>query len=292
MKRPKDVQRLFVYFVHAREEARLNKELGFWPHSEDPILQEFKFCNINREHDRVTRWIDENIRQVDCSHIQMVQSLAVARVFNEPHILEHIIPLRGIERLHFRVLKLQEEKVVRKVFRGAYMMPVHGAAGKGKSAIEYWCNNIAKLKKCEQQSTLHDVARLIKTMPAFGAFLTNQVVADLRYTRFYPKDTTTDWETYAEAGPGTTRGVRRFFQLEPFGDTPSKALKVTNLTMQKIRALLEPDCDPEINEYFLDLNNLCNAFCEFDKFCRATEISPDDFKHRVALRRYTPTTQP
>ncbi len=290
MKRPKDPQQLFVYFVHAREEARLNKELGFWPHSEDPILQEFKFCNINREHDRVTRWVDEHIRQRDCSHIEMIQNLAVARVFNEPHILEHIIPLRGIDRLHFRILKLQDEKVVRKVFRGAYMMPVHGANGKGKSAVEYWCNNISKLKKCEEQQSLTAVARLIKTMPAFGAFLTNQICADLRYTRFYPKDTTPDWETYAEAGPGTTRGVQRFFQMCEYGDGSQKARKITNLTMQKIRALLESDLEPEINEYFRDLNNLCNSFCEFDKFCRALESSPDDFKHRVALRRYAPTT--
>ena len=170
------------------------------------------------------------------------------------------------------------------------MMPVHGASGKGKSAVEYWCNNIMKLKKCNVQSSLSDAAKMIKTMPSFGSFLTNQICADLRYTQFYPRDTTPDWETYAEAGPGTTRGVQRFFQMGDYGDGLTKARRVTNLTMQKIRALLEPDLEPEITEYFKDLNNLCNAFCEFDKFCRALEIPVDDFKHRVALRRYTPTT--
>ena len=51
----------FYEFMKARENIRLVKEAGApWPWTGDPILQEYKFTNVKREHDRTTKWMREN----------------------------------------------------------------------------------------------------------------------------------------------------------------------------------------------------------------------------------------
>jgi hypothetical protein len=51
----------FIYWIKERETVRNLKEMGLpKPWSIDPVFQVTYFCNVNREHDKVTRWIREN----------------------------------------------------------------------------------------------------------------------------------------------------------------------------------------------------------------------------------------
>ena len=53
-----EVQETFVYFIHERESIRLRKESGLHqPWTVDPILNDYYFCNINREDDKTTKYI-------------------------------------------------------------------------------------------------------------------------------------------------------------------------------------------------------------------------------------------
>ena len=50
----------FVYWVQERDCVRVLKEGGLPPPwSIDPVFQNTYFCNVDREHDKVTRWIRE-----------------------------------------------------------------------------------------------------------------------------------------------------------------------------------------------------------------------------------------
>jgi hypothetical protein len=292
-KRPDDIQELFVYFVQEREKARLAKEAGEFPTSTDPIIATYRFCNVNREHDAVTRWIAENVRSLELSHEYMVLNLCAARIFNEPPVLRHVLPFKDSDRLLFKVAALKKQGKQARIFRGAYMMPVHGNNGGGCSAITYWCDNLKALKAkgLSGFNNLGSLAEKIASVKGFGGFLANQVCADLRYTKFYPRRSTEDWETYVSCGPGSVRGIQRYYEIGSFGPNRAPIGRGTKNfyadSVLKIRDEISGDLDPVIQEYFLDPNNVSNCFCEFDKFCRALDIPEGDTRHRIALRKYT-----
>ena len=61
------------------------------PWTSDPILQRFRFCNVFRELDTVTIWINENIRKPFADHEDLWFMLAIARTINLPATLKELI---------------------------------------------------------------------------------------------------------------------------------------------------------------------------------------------------------
>jgi hypothetical protein len=291
MKRPSDIRDLFVYFVEERERIRVMRDcLGdLPPYTEDPTLQKYSFCNVNREHDRVTRWVADNVRNLEITHEQMVLNIAVARIFNEPRTLKHLLPFSKPKSLVMKVARLKRDNPDVSLFRGAYMMPSHGTSGKGVCSFEYWCNNVVSLEQlslqeCDSLRSLSDVIRQAK---GFGDFLANQICTDMRYTRFYPTSRTPDWTTFVLAGPGTQRGMARYYKTKPFGPNVFRQSRGCNQErLVALREELSSVVSPNILSHFQDINNLSNCFCEFDKFCRAIDIAPSDTRHRVGLREF------
>lgn len=296
----KDVKARFVAFVIERENCRHAKELGVVPHTDDPILLENRFCNVNREHDAVTVWVKKNVRdRADLDHRLMVMHLLVARIFNNPAALGHVIPFTDTDRVAIRLNALRNSG--QSVFRGAYMMVVHGDAGRGKNAINFYCNLVSTVDMMgigEPTGRLVDVANLINGVTGLGRFMANQIVTDLRYTRFYPQDSTEDWGTFIWGGPGTIRGLRRYFSLDiatgrPVQPTHKQAVRplshgtVPELIMA-IREEIAPALPVAINKHFEDPNNLSNCFCEFDKYERVLGIVPAPNERKPTLRKYKP----
>ena len=58
----------YCYWQTERESIRIKKESAVLspPWTDDPILQEFKFCQVFREDDRTTRWFRTHIRENLC----------------------------------------------------------------------------------------------------------------------------------------------------------------------------------------------------------------------------------
>jgi hypothetical protein len=264
----------FFDFLKARENARMHKEAGVVPHSEDPILQHFSFCNINREHDNVTKYIKANVRDnpviLRTGVNNMVLNLAVARVFNSPGTLDEIGHVKP-QDLMTRVLKTVQDRQKRKltIFRGAYMMPSHGSPDQLKQPpAEYYLNACATIAKLDFRNvfTLKEAADLLLSVHGFGPFIVNQVVTDLRYTDFY--GCAPDWETFVLGGPGTSRGLCRYYG-EPL--TIGKSQKWMRPRLEEVRNLTAEHAGKVIARYFLDPNNISNSFCEFDKYERVRD---------------------
>jgi len=80
------------YWMTEREKIRQNRMAGIRPpFTQDVILQTFKFCNVFREHDRVTTWIRENIREPYDKHPNLFVMLGMARIYNLPETLQALI---------------------------------------------------------------------------------------------------------------------------------------------------------------------------------------------------------
>jgi hypothetical protein len=280
-----NIQDLFWHFVQKREDARVAKEAGQHPHTDDPVIQQFVFCNINREHDRVTRWIAQHVRG-DFPRIrprrgiktlqQLVFHVCVARVFNEPLTLQEILGLEDTKEIAQKVLKLQAAG--KRIFRGAYMMPSHGSPDQLKMPpAVYYMDAVDTIWGLDFSAvrTLADLAEQLAKVPGFGPFLVNQVVTDMRYTKYLYN--APDWQTFVLGGPGTSRGLCRFFG-EPVSISRSQKWMHPRLMHVRDLSLSMLPIEP-FQEYFLDPNNLSNSFCEFDKYARVVLGEGRNRKH-------------
>ena len=81
----------FFKFMKERHTIYLNREAGKpWPWTKDKLLQEYKFCNVFRELDTVTKWINKNWRIPYKDHPNLCFAMAIARQFNWPDTLAEI----------------------------------------------------------------------------------------------------------------------------------------------------------------------------------------------------------
>jgi hypothetical protein len=78
------VARVVAWTVE-RETIRKRKESGQpWPWTDDPILRAGAFCNVHREHDRVSRQIAAGLVQPFHNVADLWFGVALARCLNEP----------------------------------------------------------------------------------------------------------------------------------------------------------------------------------------------------------------
>lgn len=256
----------FRYFIKARESARYHKELigGPGPHSDDPIIAVNRFCNVNREDDAVTRWVKVNVRDrwSECPRRDLLVQVLVARLWNHPPTLEHLIPYTSYD-VALAVLNDMRARG-EKTMRGAYMMPVHGNHGKGKTVDEYYLQAVREASKMHWYALdeLAEVAAQLTTILGIGDFLANQVCTDLRYTKGWCR--APDWFTFVLCGPGSRRGLDRFFGREVTGNLQQR---VYIEQLLDIREGLQVEQHP-LAPVFDDPNNLSNCFCEYDKWER------------------------
>src|ERR1700680_2117701 len=84
-----------LYWVSEREAIRKRKESGqFPPWTSDPILSTYRFCNIRRKDDRVSRWLRKyalTVDNLDASGLDsFIMFTALCRWINWPPTIEVI----------------------------------------------------------------------------------------------------------------------------------------------------------------------------------------------------------
>jgi hypothetical protein len=262
----------FSRFISERERVRLRREAGEpAPWTKDPILQRFRFCNVNREHDRVTIGIRRIYRDVDPHWLWF--NLVIARLFNNVAFLEHVGPLTS-KKWRWPLLDAANDFKAQgnTVFNAAYIVSTNG---RKMDKVQYVVNEVltplsmyadrpagvAPLshRRCAEW------AEWMLRFQGLGDFMANQVITDYKYTVLLPRRTTPDWTTFVMAGPGTQRGLNRLMGRPVHG---SIRRDVGVQELKAVRDLLVAQRH-ELVPHFADLNNLSNCFCEFDKYMRA-----------------------
>lgn len=261
------VYTVFRHWIDERERVRLRKEAGdAQPWTTDPIIAEWRFCNVNRCDDRETKWIFKHIVEAHSASPVLWFNLCIARFVNWSPTLACI----GYFDEWDRDLFVQEvealQKVKEKVYTGAYMVPA-GPAGTLKHV--YLADAVfAKLwslrEQAPQNGACADWDRFLRQAPLMGDFLRNQVITDLRYTHHLRREMTPDWETFVLPGPGTQRGLNR---LHGALLTKSWTATEASTALQALRARVVAEA-PQYVETLRDINNLSNCMCELDKYLR------------------------
>ena len=267
-----------------------------WPKGQltrDPILQQYRFCNVFRELDRVTEWIRYNIRRRYADHPNLWLMLAIARTINWPPTLQALMddqsssidegwPVDDILFNPDRMADVMQHiaDVGDKVYTGAYMIRAESnphvpwyfwskhqyiakiVIGRLWEDRETWATHLRGGNHAEGV-TLQSVWERFQ-QPRYigwGPFMAYQVVVDMRHTRYLQN--APDINTWAALGPGSRRGLNRL------AGRPVTAPLSQEQGLAEMRRIWEeqgghrPPWVPAI-----ELSDIQNALCETDKYLR------------------------
>jgi hypothetical protein len=262
-----------VYWVKERERIRVQKESNApYPWTQDAILQEYRFCNVRREDDLVTRWIKQYIRIPYAEAGYLWLMLCIARQINWPHTLAELIDSNAWpvnDKFDPRLMtEVLDDRQIRdlKNYTGAYM--ISAPAKKGANKNQYICEQVigdlwrrreifSRMWK-RRIPYMRFVHEWIMESHGWGQFMAYQAVVDMRFTRLLRG--ALDVDKWAAAGPGTIRGLNRVY-----GRGLDAALSQADalVMMRELYPLVLARTGVH-----MDFSDVPNILCETDKYQR------------------------
>ena len=267
-------QEMFMYWVRERESIRLLKEAGSQkPWTDNKVMQSVYFCNVDREDDKVTKWIRENWYYDYCPE-HYVFAMIVARIFNLPETLEEIGQPDGFHWIDtaYEILKYRKD-LGKKIWNGAYIVSTNG---KKIDKLTYCIQMFKKMlsegiPRPKTTTTLEDFHKELMGIEGLASFLAAQVIADLKNSEGCPLSHAQDWDTFSSHGPGSLRGLSWFFEekvtAKNYDTYIKEAFELILLNSDLVDGFLKE------NGVVLCMQNLQNCFCEYDKFMRVTNAT-------------------
>lgn len=221
------------YRIHRRKDV---KELPP-PWTKNPILQEYKFTNVRREHDRQTRYLIDNITNnlsltledkiVNSFLFRSWNNWATLKDFGFPYPAQTLYNPKLKEKIRSRFHTLQDQQQDRLWYNNAYnqggtkqawkrphpndpawisdtekdipLRPFHVGVWLGEQHI------VEKLLKAHDQQ---EAFNIIKSVRGFADFLAYQVFVDLTYIPEFPFSE----NEFTIAGPGCKKGLDYIFK--------------------------------------------------------------------------------
>lgn len=255
----------FWYFVNERYKIWLNRTNGLpKPWSEDPIFQEWKFCNVFRKYDKQTQNLLSYLnRHENDDPGTILFNIYLFRAFN----LGSTYDLFGWttdwhKPIALAMLDNHIEKG-NKLTSGAYMIRGREGIPKQGSIVttldEIWEDRNTVGNRIIRGGHSLEKAHKILSEQAFwgwGPFTTYQVVLDLSYTPILCDPS--DINNWCEFGPGAMRGLSLIFEnLKEIGTLNSAKL----LLREQYKYLA--NYVPQLN-----LQDVEFCLCELQKYWR------------------------
>ncbi len=293
-------------FMKARHDIYLDRKAGKpGPWTADPVLRDGRFCNIFRELDTVTIWVDKHIRQPFADHPHLWFMLAAARYINWPDTLEALIQhypnawpsSPDFEPRHMTAALEHLASYGNKVYTGAYMIRAESDPSKEWYS---WTKHryIAEIVLGRLWEDREEWQRMLETTPGvlrafnrletvwekfqqpryigWGPFMAYEVVTDLRHTRYLRN--APDIYTWANAGPGAIRGLNRLYGRDLAAKPRPEQTNAEMIElMQELNALDAQGFNetfgppqlgsPHVGPRF-EARDIEHTLCEFDKYER------------------------
>lgn len=287
-----DIFDLYWIFAARRQEIFEKRINGLQPPwTADPILQQFKFCNVFRAADRVSQFL---IRRVAYSATSdpapdRIFRIVAFRTFSKPATWISLISKLGHEPLLTDLDSGAFEKCLDEIktsqgglYTGAFILCATKAFGyddKHKNYVALFKEMFLKRDAGAQiqgARSLEEIVRFLESFPLIGPFMAYQIAIDLNYSDLVNFDE----NDFTQAGPGAMRGIRKVFT--DLGDlSPAQAIlwmverqthefERLNLRFRGLwgRPLHAIDCQ--------------GLFCEIDKYCR--EAAPHLLSNRSRIK--------
>lgn len=260
------VEDLVSFIIERHRIYELRQEGRPRPWTNDPILRDYRFCNMYRELDTVTRWIADEWRNRHAGDPDLWFAMAVARWVNWPDTLNEIgYPVPWDPDLFVEMIYQRRDRGL-KVWTGAYMI---GTQGNAKDKPLFIAENVLQPLWDRREelrpkpgTTLEGFARPIINIKNQGTFMVGQIVADAKYADPNLLQAE-DWWTWAVSGPGSRRGLNRVVGRDLTAGWNDKDFLET---LTKLRDEVNDALPPWMEE--LHAQDLQNCLCEFDKYER------------------------
>ncbi|CAM9115165.1 unnamed protein product [Ectocarpus fasciculatus] len=251
-----------LHWIQERESVRVRKEAGApKPWSADVIIRNYKFCNIRREDDAVSRWIFQQWLLPNQHSPHIAFAMCMARHFNWPDTLEAIgFPNEWEPERVRALLKHRRDVKKSKIYTAAYTISTGGLS---IQKIDYSIDHVltplweAHRLPAEGES-LEEFWAYLRGKTGFASFMAGQVVADLKFIP--PLKSASDWHTWAPLGPGSVRGLNRYKGRKLTGSIKQQQ---GVCELNEIRSMIKEKIDLD-----LSVHNVQNCMCEFDKYVR------------------------
>ena len=267
---PAEVDR-YVYWIEERERIRHLKEEVRQepPWTMDPILREFKFCQVFREDDRTTRWFRHHIREPLRNDPEVFMATVAFRFFNLIETGETLLD----HNLHIewdREKAIQEIRKQNKWVTGAYIVKspnrMDKVTGVAECVSHIWAERERILKDFSRLKSLCDAWNYLLRFPYIGPFVSYEMVTDLRHT--YLLENAEDILSWANAGPGAMRGLNRLTGrpldfCQRSHDWCSEMVALYDIALHKL-----PVNITFRNDLPYEMREIEGGLCEFDKYSR------------------------
>jgi len=305
VKRPptprKGVYELYWYFASERQQAFTKRVAGVpGPWTDDPILREFKFCNVFRAADRVSQYMIRNVCYHDeaCTPEDRLFQIVAFRTFSKIETWQGIRAFLGryptlndLNDGSFTNALEHAKQQNGSIYTSAFILCAADAYGrkyKHLNHVELFRHMFLVDKLGEKLLTaksLHEIYDLLHGYPLMGDFMSYQTAIDLNYSEHINFSE----NEFTQPGPGALRGIKKVF--EDLGDyTPSEIIMwmVENQTQEFERLDLPFGGLWGRPLYAIDCQGL---FCETDKYCR--EAVPELASARSRIKsRFIVTPEP
>lgn len=268
-------ERHAIYLRRKTQEAGDVFDTGLYakPWTDDPILGSYRFCNVYRQLDKVTVWLNENYYpHFHTDHLPF--AACVARLINEPDPLKDLLNVLPTQKKHAfapewfqRTLEERKAKGL-SIRSAAYIVSTNG---RSTPFPEYIANEVLaplwgsrSLYMPVDYSSLFSYSITLKKFMGIASFIAGQIVADLKYV--HPTmQKMHDWDTFVVPGPGSKRGLNRLHGLPHDTAMSDEVFHERFHLAQKLADDVAFD-----NDYSpIHAQDVQNCLCEFDKYMRA-----------------------
>jgi hypothetical protein len=292
---------LYWYFASERQQMFTRRVGGkSRPWTSDPILAEFKFCNVYRAADRVSQYMIRDVCYHDepCTAEDRLFQITAFRTFSKTATWDTVREFLGrypvLDDLADGSFTIALDLARQRnggLYTGAFILcatDAYGQSAKHRNHVELFRHMFlhdrlgARLAEARSLRAVYD---LLHGYPLMGDFMSYQTAIDLNYSAlldFSEND-------FTQPGPGALRGIRKCF-TDPGDYTPAEiVLWMTERQGQEFSRLGLPFAGMWGRPlHAIDCQGL---FCETDKYCR--EAAPELASARTRIKaRYTPTPEP
>ena len=258
----------FMDFIQKRQTIYLRRQEGLpiesW--TDDPILKKFRFCNVYRENDTVTKWLSENWREPHADDPDLWFSFIVARHMNNIPFLSALDgPPLPWNPEKFKKLAADRSARGEQLFSGAYMIGTRNTGSKADYLADYVFQPLWNARESLRPlpgDTLTGFHMSLGVFYGIASFMAAQVVADVKYVE--PLLSAKDWWTFAASGPGSRKGLN-YVLGRPVNSTWTEdefRLRISELREAVLPRFAELGWDTP------HAQDIQNCLCEFSKWER------------------------
>lgn len=295
------VYEIYWKFAAARQhafEARVRGDRA--PFTDDPIIQNYKFCNVFRAADRVSQYMIRDVayRADDSSPQDRIFQIVAFRTFSNTRTWDTVTAILGrsprisdLKDGSFEnALNVTKEKNGG-LYTGAFILCATNAYGRNQkhlNHVELFRDMFVVRGLADEllaAPSLQAVYEALHRFPLMGDFMSYQTAVDLNYSEFinFSED------DFTQPGPGALRGLKKVFS--DFGGLSPREVIMWMVEHQEdefARLGLSFDGLWGRPLHAIDAQGL---FCETDKYCR--EALPELRSARSRIKaRFSQTPEP